>query len=533
MNSHVIETHKSKRNASSHIIILLIIAVSHHPAIVHGMGGHQKANHQKTILQTNKDAMAPPPVNRLPLSTTNQTTGTQEGEQPTTSSTPFIGGSASAIERGVNNNINSAQPTPSSCCERLSRFVETPKGKYIAATLVFIGLVFFAGVFSLLGIALFGTGDNSQIDPCQPPESQRALSAPYPNPYNRSQESLPCQFTSQVSSANLIAEADNMLQFKDRSNYPDSSQQSDYYRAIQLIEKKLNDTGLPTHIHRFTLIEDPAYDYLVKDSGTLHDPVDNRPLDFEEYSCNPYYQTSCNLVTILWGNSTSKDIIVVGAHIDTVKGTLGANDNISGVSSLLEIIRVMNTAKAGLKHPIAFCFWGAEEIGLIGSQRFLSNNNYQQIFNQLTPETGETPGNYTIKYYINLDGLASPNHIPFGENKKILVDDPDATYLFSYFEDMKVDNIPQETKELSNLFTDFFHRYKVARYTPTRTAAVSDHYSFIEKGIPSVHVLSISDLCYHKPCDNSVERLDINTWQLCTKAVIDVLVKLTMIDKNP
>ncbi|MBX5490398.1 MAG: M20/M25/M40 family metallo-hydrolase [Chloroflexi bacterium] len=61
--------------------------------------------------------------------------------------------------------------------------------------------------------------------------------------------------------------------------------------------------------------------------------------------------------------------IVVGAHYDSVSAGPGANDNGSGTATMLEVARVM----AERSHPctLQFVAFGAEEIGLRGSQRFV------------------------------------------------------------------------------------------------------------------------------------------------------------------
>ena len=48
-----------------------------------------------------------------------------------------------------------------------------------------------------------------------------------------------------------------------------------------------------------------------------------------------------NLEAILDGHSPAEDIVVIGAHYDTVSGSPGANDNGSGVAALLEIARLL------------------------------------------------------------------------------------------------------------------------------------------------------------------------------------------------
>jgi Zn-dependent M28 family amino/carboxypeptidase len=65
---------------------------------------------------------------------------------------------------------------------------------------------------------------------------------------------------------------------------------------------------------------------------------------------------------------------VIGAHMDTVSGSPGANDNASGVAVMLEMARVAaGTSKASLIRFVAF---GSEEYGAdgrhhVGSQKFV------------------------------------------------------------------------------------------------------------------------------------------------------------------
>ena len=56
------------------------------------------------------------------------------------------------------------------------------------------------------------------------------------------------------------------------------------------------------------------------------------------YRGNTYYNISVEAKGV---DSTKNDIIVIGAHYDTVRGTSGADDNTSGVAGLLELARLI------------------------------------------------------------------------------------------------------------------------------------------------------------------------------------------------
>ncbi|MFC1744415.1 M28 family peptidase [Candidatus Riflebacteria bacterium] len=52
-----------------------------------------------------------------------------------------------------------------------------------------------------------------------------------------------------------------------------------------------------------------------------------------------------NIIAKKWGTTKKDEIILIGAHYDSVYGSPGANDNASGVAALLELARVFISAK--------------------------------------------------------------------------------------------------------------------------------------------------------------------------------------------
>jgi peptidase M28-like protein len=70
-------------------------------------------------------------------------------------------------------------------------------------------------------------------------------------------------------------------------------------------------------------------------------------------------QPVSNLEAILVGSEPSQGSVVVGAHYDSVAGTVGANDNATGVAATLELARLMKES-----HPrktVRFVFFVNEE----------------------------------------------------------------------------------------------------------------------------------------------------------------------------
>jgi Peptidase family M28 len=72
-----------------------------------------------------------------------------------------------------------------------------------------------------------------------------------------------------------------------------------------------------------------------------------------------------NLLATISGTIRPERILEVAAHHDTVPGTVGADDNTSGVAVLLEVARLLQQRPPAC--TVRLCFFAAEEIGLRGS----------------------------------------------------------------------------------------------------------------------------------------------------------------------
>jgi hypothetical protein len=83
-----------------------------------------------------------------------------------------------------------------------------------------------------------------------------------------------------------------------------------------------------------------------------------------------------NVVATLQGTEAGAGVIIVGAHYDSVAYDVdsnllapGADDNGTGIAAMLEIARIMSQAPH--RATIIFVAFSAEEVGRIGSERFI------------------------------------------------------------------------------------------------------------------------------------------------------------------
>ncbi|MEV0947936.1 M20/M25/M40 family metallo-hydrolase [Rhodococcus sp. NPDC049939] len=104
-------------------------------------------------------------------------------------------------------------------------------------------------------------------------------------------------------------------------------------------------------------------------------------------------ETSRNIIAQTRTGSTD-DVVMAGAHLDSVPDGPGINDNGTGVAAILETA-VQLGGSPDIKNAVRFAFWGAEELGLIGSKAYV---------NSLTDAE-----RHDIALYMNFDMLGSEN----------------------------------------------------------------------------------------------------------------------------
>jgi aminopeptidase Y len=196
------------------------------------------------------------------------------------------------------------------------------------------------------------------------------------------------------------------------------------------------------------------------------------------------------------------NVVMAGAHLDSVNAGPGIQDNGSGSAAILEVAEQM--AKVKPRNQVRFAWWGAEESGLVGSNYYVAN---------LTQEEQED-----IALYLNFDMIGSPNFVRFiydGDGSDFGLVGPDGSDdIEAFFEEFYADN------GLASEATAFSGR--------------SDYQAFINVGIPAGGLFTGAegiktaeqaeiyggtagiayDPCYHLACDTldnvSLEVLDQN-----------------------
>jgi Zn-dependent M28 family amino/carboxypeptidase len=91
---------------------------------------------------------------------------------------------------------------------------------------------------------------------------------------------------------------------------------------------------------------------------------------------------------------SQRNVVMVGGHLDSVEEGAGMNDNGSGVSAELETAVQLGSEPA-VTNAVRFAFWGAEEVGIVGSRKYVSELDAEQLKD--------------IALYLNFDMIGSPN----------------------------------------------------------------------------------------------------------------------------
>lgn len=165
------------------------------------------------------------------------------------------------------------------------------------------------------------------------------------------------------------------------------------------------------------------------------------------------------------------NVIMLGAHLDSVQAGAGINDDGSGSTLILEIAKALR--KFGVKNKVRFAWWGAEENGLLGSKYYTQHLSPSDANNILT--------------YLNFD-MVSKGY--FG-----VFDGDGSTFNLSG---------PAGSDVIEKLFREHFEAEGV-NVTAARFTGGSDYQSFMNIGKPvgGLHTGTgvEQDPCYHQACD--------------------------------
>ena len=185
------------------------------------------------------------------------------------------------------------------------------------------------------------------------------------------------------------------------------------------------------------------------------------------------------------------NVVMAGAHLDSVQAGPGINDNGSGSAALLEAAEQL--AHVENQNTLRLAWWGAEEDGLLGSTAYVDGLSQAE--------------KNRIALYLNFDMVGSPNYI-------FMTQDADQSSFVA----------PVAVPDGSVAIEDLFESFYTLRGEPYDDAAFdgrSDYQAFIVNNIPAGGLFTGAEVvktaeqqaiwggtvgaqfdpCYHLACD--------------------------------
>lgn len=192
-------------------------------------------------------------------------------------------------------------------------------------------------------------------------------------------------------------------------------------------------------------------------------------------------RTGYNLIAD-WPGGDTNQVVMAGSHLDSVTSGAGINDNGSGSAAVLETALAVSRANHQPTKHLRFAWWGAEELGLVGSRHYVNNLS--------------SANRAKISGYLNFDMIGSPNAGYF-----VYDDDP----------------------AIEKTFKDYFTGLGVPTEIETEGDGRSDHAPFKSAGVPVGGLFTGAsraktaaqaakwggtsgqafDRCYHSSCDTT------------------------------
>lgn len=136
-----------------------------------------------------------------------------------------------------------------------------------------------------------------------------------------------------------------------------------------------------------------------------------------------YSQWQYNVIAVLRGQNDPDSASILGSHYDSILGTgdpftaaPGAHDNATGTAATLEVARVMKKSGFMPDNSIVFIAFGAEELGLHGSNHYATDPgefsgkiSFMLNNDMIGYETGNDPAAWQVNIldYPNSTGLRS------------------------------------------------------------------------------------------------------------------------------
>jgi Zn-dependent M28 family amino/carboxypeptidase len=288
-----------------------------------------------------------------------------------------------------------------------------------------------------------------------------------------------------------------------------SQEQSDLASRLSQHVKYLSVTVGERNIYRAGSLG-AATDYLRNNLVRAGYTVTDQTYDVEGHAVS-------NLEAELVGSAGAAGVVVVGAHYDSVAGTVGADDNASGVAATLELARMLQGSK--LRRTVRFVlfvneeppYFQAESMGSLVYARQLRHDGVSvsaMISLEMLGFYSDAPGSQKYPALLSLFYPSHGNFIGFVGNS--------------------------ESRDLVRRVT---HKFRQTAQFPSEGVAApaslpgvgwSDQWSFWQQGYPAIMVTDTAlfrNPYYHTPLDTA-DKVDFEKMARVADGVRNVIASL-------
>lgn len=212
------------------------------------------------------------------------------------------------------------------------------------------------------------------------------------------------------------------------------------------------------------------------------------------------------------------DLVVVGAHYDTVPGCPGADDNASGVAGVLEIARLLG--QKSFAKTLIFACWDEEETGLHGSRAFVArlpasrrltaHFNFEMIaFASGVPDSQTIPSGFSRLFPAQVAALeANQRRADF---VALVADSASAPAAARFVVEANAIGLPVQRLDVPDVLKGAAELGDLRR---------SDHAAFWDAGLPGIMITDTADFrnpSYH--CRSGSDTVATLNFDFATKVV--------------
>ena len=200
------------------------------------------------------------------------------------------------------------------------------------------------------------------------------------------------------------------------------------------------------------------------------------------------------------------NVVMIGAHLDSVEAGPGINDNGSGSAAILEV--ALNMKNTNPLNKVRFAWFSAEELGLIGSTKYV--------------EALSEAEKHKIALYLNVDMVGSPNYMISvfdGDGSKFGQKGPEGSAaierkLHNFFSTIGVTSVESELNGRSDYAAFSAAGIAVGGLFTGAEGAKTEEQAALFGGTAG----EAYDACYHKACD-SIDNINIEAMEKNTSAI--------------